>query len=220
MTSGSDRPHPLAAMLAAAATGVFPPVDGVVEVHPPDTDGTGAIVEFTGHSVVLTDRDPTELVRRGADGFGGVIHPDVVRWLAGPKGWIGTHDVVLVGRGTGGGPLPVRDDLFDHPRVVRARAHRRDVVVLGDERGFVTLGTGLVGRREISVELLGPGGTGAGRALIDGGLGASSPGELVWAQVSPGNAASLRAFLAAGFTPIGAEILLAPGQWASDQAGH
>jgi RimJ/RimL family protein N-acetyltransferase len=33
-------------------------------------------------------------------------------------------------------------------------------------------------------------------------------GELIWAQVAPGNAASLRAFLAAGFTAIGAETLI------------
>ncbi|MFC7720642.1 hypothetical protein [Nonomuraea recticatena] len=30
----------------------------------------------------------------------------------------------------------------------------------------------------------------------------------LWAQIAPGNAASLRAFLAAGFAPMGAEALL------------
>ena len=34
----------------------------------------------------------------------------------------------------------------------------------------------------------------------------------VFAQVAPGNAASVRAFLACGFTPIGSEILLGPGR--------
>ena len=34
-------------------------------------------------------------------------------------------------------------------------------------------------------------------------------GTDLWAQVAPGNAASVRAFLAAGFVPVGAEILLA-----------
>jgi len=33
-------------------------------------------------------------------------------------------------------------------------------------------------------------------------------GERVFVQVAPGNAASLRAVLAAGFHPIGAEVLL------------
>jgi len=32
-------------------------------------------------------------------------------------------------------------------------------------------------------------------------------GDVVFAQVAPGNAASLRAFLAAGFRPIGSEVL-------------
>jgi RimJ/RimL family protein N-acetyltransferase len=30
----------------------------------------------------------------------------------------------------------------------------------------------------------------------------------IWAQVAPGNAASVRAFLAAGYQPVGAEALL------------
>jgi hypothetical protein len=39
-------------------------------------------------------------------------------------------------------------------------------------------------------------------------------GEQVWAQVAPGNAASVRAALAAGFRPVGAEVLLHP-MWTS-----
>jgi L-amino acid N-acyltransferase YncA len=34
------------------------------------------------------------------------------------------------------------------------------------------------------------------------------PDRPVWAQIAPGNAASVRAFLAAGFRPVGAEALL------------
>ena len=33
-------------------------------------------------------------------------------------------------------------------------------------------------------------------------------GTPLWAQIAPGNAASVRAFLAAGFRPVGAEALL------------
>jgi hypothetical protein len=40
----------------------------------------------------------------------------------------------------------------------------------------------------------------AARALIP-------PGEPVFGQVAPGNARSLRAVLAAGFKPIGSEVL-------------
>jgi L-amino acid N-acyltransferase YncA len=34
----------------------------------------------------------------------------------------------------------------------------------------------------------------------------------VWAQIAPGNAASVRAFIRAGFRPIGAEALLTPAR--------
>jgi RimJ/RimL family protein N-acetyltransferase len=82
--------------------------------------------------------------------------------------------------------------------------------LFGDEAGFVTLGRGLVGRMEISVELLAPAahGGGAGRRLIRAGLALVPAGSLVWGQVAPGNAASLRAFLSCGFVPIGAETLI------------
>jgi hypothetical protein len=203
--------HALAQLLADAAAGRFPPADGAVEVVAPG-GGDHAVVEFTGHAVVLTDRDPDAVSERGADGFGGASHPDLLRWLAGPGGWIGTHDAVLVAPGTGGGRLPATDRHDDHPRVVRARAHRHDVRVHADDEGLVTLGRGLVGRLELSVELLSaaPDRSGVGRRLIRDGLALAPPGELVWAQVAPGNAASLRAFLSCGFVPIGAETLLRP----------
>ena len=82
--------------------------------------------------------------------------------------------------------------------------------MLADERGLVTIGRGLVGRTELSVELVGARpGRGTGRALIAEGLAAIDAGQLVFAQVAPGNAASLRAFLASGFVPIGSEVLIA-----------
>ena len=37
---------------------------------------------------------------------------------------------------------------------------------------------------------------------------AAGPGPPVRAQVTPGNAAGVRAFLAAGYLPVGAEVLL------------
>jgi len=204
--------HPLAAVLTAAAAGRFPSPDGAVELLPPDDDGTHAVVELAGHSYALTDCAMDDLLALGADGFGGCTHPDVLRWLAGPEGWIGSIDVVLVAMARPGDRLAERRDLEDHPRVARARAHRRDVRVFGDDRGLVTLGHGLVGRLELSVELydVTSRSDGAGRVLIAGALAVARYRELVWAQVSPGNAASLRAFLACGFVPIGSEILLRP----------
>jgi hypothetical protein len=203
--------HPLAAVLVAAAHGSFPPVDGAVEVVSPDDRGTEAVVEFTGHAFVLTHRDRGDELFRGVDAFGGVGHPGLVLALAGDA-TIGSHDVVLVRHGGSSvEPLPETDRYDDHPRVVRARHHRHPVNVLGDETGLVTIGAGLVGRTELSVELTGDGGgNGSGRALILGGLATLPTTELVFAQVAPGNAASLRAFLACGFRPIGSEILFEP----------
>jgi len=201
--------HPLHAALVAAAGGRFVPADGRAEVHLPGADGQHAVVEFTAHAFVLTDRDASDVIERGADGLGGSSTPELLLWLAGRGGSIGSHDVLLVAKGTGGGSLPERSDLDDHPRVVRSRSHRRDVRVFGDETGFVTIGTGLVGRTEISVELA-LGKThqrGSGGQLIEEGRALVPTGELIWAQVAPGNAASLRVFLRTGFVPIGSERL-------------
>jgi len=205
MSAGS--PHPLATVLVAAADGRFPPVDGAVEVLPPH-HGTRAVVEFTGHSYVLTDLSHDAVVAVGAHGFGGATHPSVLLAVAAPDAHIGSLDVVLFARGVGGGFLPPRDDLRDHPRVDRAHRYRRDVAVHGDERGLVTLGRGLADRLELSVERFDGAPAGVGRGLISEGLAIVPAGQLVWAQVSPGNAASLRAFLAAGFTPVGSEVLI------------
>ena len=204
--------HPLAPILAAAAEGRFPPADGAVDVLPPDRGGMRAVVAFTGHAYVLADVDPGELTGRGADGYGGATRADVLVWLAGSGGRAGSLDVVLVSAGAPGPSLPRRTDLDEHPRVRRAVGYRTDLEVYGDETGLVVLGHGLVGRRELSVELLDPAsvGRGHGRRLIRAGLARVGPGERCWAQVAPGNASSLRALLACGFVPVASEVLIPP----------
>lgn len=206
----STAVHELHRILLDAADGRFPAIDGDVGVMAPMAGDHHAVVEFTGHSIVLTDRDPVAVLERGVDGFGGASQPDVLRWLAGPRGWIGSHDAVLVANGVGGGSLPERVDLDDHPRVVRSREHRRAVRVHGDDTGLVTIGRGLVDRLEVSVEVSVGAPGGSGRRLIREALALIPVGDVVFAQVAPGNAASLRAFLSCGFTPIGAETLLLP----------
>ncbi|MEZ5218222.1 MAG: hypothetical protein R2715_16950 [Ilumatobacteraceae bacterium] len=212
---GAD--HPCAVLLHEAANGRFPPADGNVEFFAPDDFGTCAAVGFTGHAVVLTPPGPRPERPSAPFGFGGVHEPNFLLSLAGPGGELGSLDVVLVARGTGrAGPTersPERlteTDAHDrHPRVLRARSHRRHVRVLGDERGLVAIGVGLVGRTELSVELTGAApGRGVGRQLIRGGLAAVGRGQLVFAQVAAGNAASLRAFLACGFVPVASEVLI------------
>ena len=201
--------HPLAEVLRRAAHGEFPPVDGIAELMPPDGDGIRAVVSFTGHACVLSELEQSEFDGLPFDGYGGATNPKTLLRIA-DGAEIGMTDVVLVRSGAAGtSPLAERDDLEEHPRVRRARHHRRNVQVLGDERGFVTIGAGFVGRTELSVELLDTEHSrGAGRSLIDGGLRAIPDDQLVFAQVSPGNAASLRAFLSCGFVPIGSEVLI------------
>ncbi len=207
-------PHPLLAYLHAAAADQFPPVDGAVTVLPPLADDWECSVAFTGHAVIATSKPAAEVAAR-ADGFGGSMAPDLLRWLAGPAGFVGVIDVMLVARGTGsasaaaGSPLPVRTDADDHHRVRYARDVRRNVTVYGDERGLITLADGLAGRRELSVEAAEPN-RGWGRALIADAMALVPAGELVFAAVSPGNARSLRTFLGLGFIPIGSEVLIRP----------
>ena len=209
--------HPLAAILEDAAAGRFPDSDGGVEILPPDADGTRAVVALTGHAYVLADVAADELAGRlpsgWGGGFGGALHPDVLRWLAEGSREIGTVDVVLAARGVGGVPAPatpLEGVPVEHARVQRALRHRRDVAVVVEPDGVVILGRGLVGRRELSVELFDTASpsSGSGRALIASGLRYVPVGEWCWAQVAPGNARSLRAFLACGFTPIGSEVLI------------
>ncbi|MDG4859369.1 GNAT family N-acetyltransferase, partial [Streptomyces sp. T-3] len=51
---------------------------------------------------------------------------------------------------------------------------------------------------------------GLGRALAVAARHLVPEGDLVWAQQSPGNARSVRAFQVAGYRPIGSEALLLP----------
>lgn len=203
----SAMAHPLLAHYLAAADGDFPDVDGGVTILPPFDDGTECSVAMTGHAFIATALPAAALA--GADGFGGSMSPDVLRLLAGPDGEIGVLDATLVGRGTGlGGP-----DVWEgpgHSRIDYARRWRRNVRVHGDERGFVTISAGLAGRPELSIEA-GETSRGLGSSLLLDALGLFLEDEPVFAAVSPGNARSLRAFLAAGFTPIGSEVLIRPG---------
>jgi hypothetical protein len=202
-------PHPLLAYLHAAADNRFPPVDGAVTIVPPFANGWECSVAFTGHAVIATSRPREEVLARGADGFGGSMSPEVLRYLAGPAGFVGVIDVMLVARGTGRSTLRRRTDADDHPRVLYAREQRSNVAVYGDERGIVTLAEGLGGRREFSIEAA-QHNRGLGRALIGEALGLVPEGEPVFAAVSPGNARSLRMFLSLGFVPIGSEVLIRP----------
>ncbi|MBM7436874.1 hypothetical protein [Streptomyces sp. HB132] len=208
-----NEPHPLLTLFLDAADGRFPPPDGQVTVLPPLPRGLECSVAFTAHAVIATASAASDVRAAGADAYGGSLAPDFLRHLAGPDGHMETLDAVLVARGA---PAPhrlrERLDADDHPRVRYARSLRGDVRVYGDERGLVTLADGTAGRRELSIELddVDAGGAGRGRSLLKDALTLVPTGEAVFAAVSPGNARSLRAFLAAGFEPLGSEVVLRP----------
>ncbi|MET9044600.1 GNAT family N-acetyltransferase [Streptomyces sp. NPDC059687] len=205
-------------ILDAAARDVFPPADGgttVVRQHSPRDAG---IIAFTAHSVVFTDEDP-DWVRgtlRGieCDALAATMN---ARFLAAFMERTGrttdTIDVLLVGSALAGEPpLPLRPvEDPGHPRVVGSRRRRDDVRVWTAQGGLLVLGRGVAGRLEVAVEVAPEARhRGLGRALVSAARRLSG-GEPVWAQVSAGNARSLRAFQAAGYRPVASEALfLAP----------
>jgi GNAT superfamily N-acetyltransferase len=112
---------------------------------------------------------------------------------------------------TGTIEVKARMDLADHPRVQSSAVYRNNLEVFSDtnERGLLIISNGLAGRREVAVEVEPEHrSAGVGRALAHAARSLCRPGEPLFAQVSPGNAASVRAYLAAGFRPICAEVLL------------
>ena len=199
-------------LFTAAAAGRFPAVDGGVTYFGRPAPGLSAVVCVTGHAFVASDLSADALADLHLDGFGRALAPEVLLRLAGDDGVIGVIDALVVAHATGPqpstAPLPPRRDLAGHPRVRYAASLRQDVQVFGDERGFITLSSGLAGRRELSIELLSVAGAGAGRALLQAALALDPPGTPVFAAISPGNARSLRCFLAAGFVPIGSEVII------------
>lgn len=209
--------HPLLPLLLDAVEGRYPVADGGVTVLPALEGGLECSVGFTGHGVIASAL-PEEGVRAyGPDGYGGALAPDFLRQLAGPAGWIGVTDVTLYAYATGGeARLPMRnaDDGLGSARVAYARELRSHVRVFGDERGLVTLAHGVAGRDEVSIELAQPSSPsrGVGRSLLGDALSLLPAGTPVFAAVAPGNARSLRSFLAAGFTPLGSEVLLRPAR--------
>jgi GNAT superfamily N-acetyltransferase len=119
-------------------------------------------------------------------------------------------DMLAVAPSRSGAPgVALTEQDTDHPRVLRARRYRDDVRVWTADGGVLVLGRGLCGRWELALEVEPAArGRGLGRELARAATHLVDPGATVWAQVSPGNAASVRAILAAGYRPVGVEALL------------
>ena len=202
-------------LLEDAAGGVPPPPDGVVEVWPAPAGPVDAVLAFTAHHVVAAGVDPDLVASRLPVGdLGAPMSAGFLGWLGERLGsHPGSLDVVLAAPGLGGDPpLALRpvEDPARHPRAARAQRYRRDLRVWADAdgAGVLVVGRGLAGRREVSFEV-DPSrrNRGLGRLLVAAPRHLIPAGEPLFAQVSPGNAASLRVVEAAGFRPIGAEVL-------------
>ncbi|MFC9155453.1 GNAT family N-acetyltransferase [Streptomyces bauhiniae] len=199
-------------LLDAVAHDRFPPPDGTVTVLPQLCRRDAGVLAFTAHTVVLTDEDPAwvraTLAAVDCDPLAAPMHPRFLTALLDRTGRTAeTVDALWVGTPLPGPPaLPLREVAdTGHPRVVRARRRRDSVRVWAADGALLVVGRGVGGRLEVALEVDG-GGAGVGRGLA---LAARQlADEPVWAQVSPGNARSSRAFLAAGYRPVGGEVLL------------
>jgi GNAT superfamily N-acetyltransferase len=171
-----------------------------------------AVLGFTAHHVVAADVDPDWV--RSALPAGSLTAPLSARFLVALADRVGAepkaYDALLVARRPAE-PLPGLEPVSGagHPRRRRAERYRTQVRSWAVPGGLVVLGRGVAGRWEVSVEVE-PAhhGRGLGRRLIAAASGLVPPDEPLWAQVAPANVASLRAFLAAGYQVVGAEVLL------------
>ncbi|WP_318201290.1 GNAT family N-acetyltransferase [Streptomyces sp. SCL15-4] len=201
-------------ILDAAAAGVFPPADGGTTVVAQPSPRDAGVLSFTAHTVVFTDEDPGWVAKalRAADcdPLAASLHPRFLTALLDRTGRTAeTIDAVLVGEPLPGGPACALREIEDpgHPRIAYARRRRDEVRAWSADGGVLVMGRGVAGRLEVSVEVdAGARHRGLGRLLVRAAR--QLAGEPLWAQVAPGNARSLRAFQAAGYRPVGAELLL------------
>lgn len=206
-------------VLKAAVDGRPPEPDGSIDVLPRLGRAAG-VVAFSAHFLVCADVDHHWVHDQLPPGdYTAPLGARFLVALADRIGAdIGTIDVVLARYGDGPGVLSTDGELEeidarDHPRVVRALRYRDDVRVwrTPDGTGHVLVGRGLAGRWETAFEVEPDARSrGVGRRLAAAAARLVPAGEPVFAQVAPGNAASLRAVLAAGYTALCAEVLLPP----------
>jgi len=202
-------------VLEACARGTHPDPDGRVEFVGAGTSPTDGVLAFYGRFIVAGPLDPRRAASLLPDGDLNAPHsPSFLSWCAAElEASPGSLDVVLSAIGTGSAPpleLVELDAGSDHPRVARAVTWRTDcrVFTTRDQAGTLILGRGLAGRLEMAFEVDEEAqGRGLGQTLASAAVALTPPGDIVFAQVSPGNVASMRCVLATGYQPIGSEVL-------------
>jgi len=203
---------PLAALLDGVAAGRFPPPDGSVTIVPQPSPRDFGVMAFTAHSVVFLDLDPAWIRDRLVpDDLSAAVRPPFLEAISAKTGLpANCVDMLCLARAQPG-PPPIAltpAEARDHPRVARAHCYRDDVRTWEVPGAVLTLGRGVAGRWEVAVEVdEDHRGRGLGRALAAAARHLVPGGAPLWAQITPGNAASVRAFLAVGYQPVGAEVL-------------
>jgi GNAT superfamily N-acetyltransferase len=210
----SDEPS-LADILDGIGRGHWLPADGGVLVLPAPSPRSHGVLGFTAHHLIVTDADPDWVRAQLPPGdLSAPLNPPFLDALCARTGRrVNNLDLVTVASALPGPPELPLDELAasDHPRVRRALRYRDEVRVWTAASAVLILSRGVAGRWELAVEVDEEArGRGLGRALVAAARHLVPDGALLWAQVAPGNAASVRAILAAGFTPVGAEALLVP----------
>jgi GNAT superfamily N-acetyltransferase len=204
--------HRLAVALDSAARGEFPKADGAVEVLGPPPGRAMAVVAFTAHYVIASSA-PEDWIHSQLPA-NDLLAPMSPRFLTALGDKLGRHDdgidLLLAARGLQG-RTTLRETTSDgHPRVTRANAHRDQVRVFTDPTGAATivLGRGLADRTEVAIEI-DPNrrNQGIARQALTEARRIVGADQLLFAQTAPGNAASIRTLLTAGFQPIGSEVL-------------
>lgn len=203
----------LTAFLQDAAAGRFPPPDGQVTLVPPPAHRDAGVIGFTAHAVIFIDADPAWVtVQLPAGDLAGPLSPAFLHALCERTGrQAHSVDMLCVGPSLPGPPritvAPEAD--LAHPRIARALRYRDDVRAWRADGGLLVIGRGVAARWEVAVEV-DPGRrrAGLGRALATAARHLVPDGTPVWAQIAPANAASARAFLAAGYVPVAAEAHL------------
>lgn len=203
----------LRTLLTDAACGRFPPADGEVTIVPQPSERDAGVFGFTAHAVIFTDADPGWVRRKLPQGnLSAPLSSAFLQELAqATKRRAGSIDMLSCAMSLGGPPpldlVPLPEST--HERVLRALSYRDEVRTWRADGGIVLIGRGVAGRLETAVEVDDDRrGHGLGRRLAIAARHLIPDGTVLWAQVAPANVASVRAFLSAGFTPVGAEVLL------------
>jgi hypothetical protein len=197
--------------------------DPWLDLVPPPAPDRAAVVSFPGYVVVAAAIDRPWLDARVTTGdYAEPIGPRFLTALEDSLGVVpGNLDCVLLAAPIEGDPpIPLKPaDDTTHSRVTRARRYRTDVRAWTSEHGILVLGRGLGDRWEAAFEVEEYArGNGHGRALAAAARHVVPDGRPVWAQCAPGNASSLRALLAAGYVPVGSEVILMPAGSVADAA--